>query len=286
MKETAPAKTCIVIAGPTAVGKTAYAIKLAQELQTAIISADSRQCYIEMNIGVAKPSAQELATVPHFFVNSHHVTTHVSAADFEKYALEKAATLFEIHDTIVMVGGTGLYIKAFTDGLDELPETDPSIRTSLNQLLEEKGLRALQEMLQEKDPAYWSQGEIQNPRRIMRALEVILSTGNSIVTYQRGAPKKRDFDIVKKSIEMPREQLYERINQRVDKMMEEGLLEEVKSLLPYRHLSALQTVGYQEIFDHLDGHISLEEAVALIKRNSRHYAKRQITWFKKEGFTP
>jgi tRNA dimethylallyltransferase len=276
-------KTCLIIAGPTAVGKTSLAIDLALQYNTRIISADSRQCYKEMNIGVAKPSAEQLAAVHHYFINSHSITEEVTAAAFEQYALKAADEIFSQHDLAIMVGGTGLYIKAFCEGLDSIPVIDPAIRALIIQSYESNGIEWLQARIKEEDPDFFSHGEIQNPQRMMRALEVKRSTGQSIRNFQQGKQAQRPFRIIKLGLELPRELLYAQIDNRVDEMMAAGLLEEVKSLYQYRSLNALQTVGYTELFDSLDGKISIDDAVELIKRNTRHYAKRQITWFKKSG---
>lgn len=278
-------KTCIILAGPTAVGKTAVGIELARHFNTSIISADSRQCFREMNIGVARPSLQELAAVPHYFVASHSIKEEITAASFEAYALNAAATIFREHDVAVMVGGTGLYIKAFAEGMDNIPPIPASIRGEVQAGYDANGLSWLQTQLQEKDPVWFSGGEIQNPQRMMRALEVVLSTGESIRQYQQANPRPRPFRIIQIALELPRPVLYERINQRVLAMMENGLLDEVKSLLPYRSLNALQTVGYKELFDYLDGRCSLDEAASLVQQNTRHYAKRQLTWFRKQPAT-
>lgn len=275
-------KTCIIIAGPTAVGKTAFAIRLAQHYNTQIISADSRQCFKELNIGVARPSSEELSAVPHHFIASHSVTEEINASVFEQYALQKANEIFAVNDVVVMVGGTGLYIKAFAEGMDNVPAVDATIRASVTAAYEQHGLDWLQQQVKQHDPIYYERGEIKNPQRLMRALEVVLGSGRSIYSYQSQQKKQRGFDIVKIALELPREQLYDRINSRVDIMMNEGLVNEVKELLPYKHLNALQTVGYRELFDYLDGNSSLERAIELVKQNTRHYAKRQLTWFKKD----
>ena len=276
------AKTVYIIVGPTAVGKTAFAISLAQQLNTEIISADARQCYQEMNIGVARPSIAELNAVPHHFMASHSVHEVVNASVFEEYALEIVNTLFKTKDTLVMVGGTGLYIKAFCEGLDRIPSIAPEIREGIIQQYEKLGLRWLQKEVSVKDPQYWEKGEQQNPQRLMRALEVKLGTGNSIVSFQQKNKITRPFNIVKIGLEMPRDLLYERINQRVLKMVKDGLELEVKSLLPHAHLNALQTVGYSEWIPFFDGKIELLRVIEMIQQNTRHYAKRQLTWFKKD----
>ena len=275
-------KTCIIIAGPTAVGKTAIAIHLAQLFSTTIISSDSRQCYRELNIGVAKPEPAELEAVHHDFINSHSIHESVNAADFEKYALKSVDIIFQKSDIAIMVGGTGLYIKAFCEGLDKIPEVPIEIREQIIQDYQTNGIEWLSKMLQEKDALYAAQGNMQNPQRMMRALEIISFTGNSILSYQTHQKEKRDFKIIKIGLELPRPLLYERINNRVDKMIADGLIEEASFLQPYQHMNALQTVGYSELFGYFDGKISKEKAIELIKQNTRHYAKRQMTWFKKD----
>ena len=275
-------KTVYIIVGPTAVGKTAFAISLAQALETDIISADARQCYQEMNIGVARPSKIELESVHHHFIASHSIHDEINASFFEKYALEKADEIFKHKDSVVLVGGTGLYIKAFCEGLDLIPAIDPEIRAGIINQYEKLGLRWLQKEVSVKDPAYWEKGEQQNPQRLMRALEVMLGTKASILSFQQKNKVIRPFKIVKIGMEMPRPLLYERINQRVLNMVEEGLEQEVKSLLPYFNLNALQTVGYSEWAPFLEGNIEKSGVIASIQQNTRHYAKRQMTWFKKD----
>lgn len=273
-------KTCIIIAGPTAIGKTAIAISLAEKLHTEIISADSRQCYQELNIGVAKPSANEFAKVPHHFINNLSVTQHFSAADYEEYANEKAEELFKTNDTIILCGGTGLYIKAFSDGLDEMPEIDEKIRSDIRSSYETEGIKWVQENLEKLDPVFFKSDSITNPQRSMRALEVVMSTGKTISSYQQKSTVPRPFKYVKILLQESTETLYQKINNRVEEMISEGLVEEARTLLPYRNLNALNTVGYKELFQYFDGDISLPEAIELIKRNTRRYAKRQNTWFK------
>jgi tRNA dimethylallyltransferase len=276
-------KTCIIIAGPTAVGKTSVAIKLAQHFSTAIISCDSRQCFKELNTGVAKPTAEELNLVKHYFINSHTVYDTVNAAVFENYALEKVNLIFQQHDIAVMAGGTGLYIKAFCEGMDEVPQIPADVRQTIVTNYNNNGIEWLQEQVKKNDQQYFIKGELFNPHRMLRALEVKMSTGKSILDFQTKQKKKRDFNIIKIGLELPRLELNERINQRVEMMMQDGLLEEVKKLLPYQQLNALQTVGYRELFDYLDGNVLLDEAVTSIKINTRQYAKRQMTWFKKDA---
>lgn len=275
-------KTCIVIVGPTAVGKTSLAIKIAQHFNTEIISADSRQCFQELNIGVAKPSAEELAMVKHHFINSISIMEEMNAAKFEQYALEKIGGLFKQHDVVVMVGGTGLYVKTFCNGLDEVPVIDEKIRKKINDEFSWEGLEWLQKEVETLDPLYYAKGEIKNPHRLLRALEVKLSTGKSIIEFQTQQKKQRDFNFIKIGLEIPKEQLHKNINGRVDEMMKAGLLAEVKGLVPHIKLNALQTVGYRELYGHLIGDLSLEDAVEAIKINTRQYAKRQMTWFKKD----
>jgi tRNA dimethylallyltransferase len=275
-------KTCIVIVGPTAVGKTSLAVQTALHFKTEIISADSRQCFKELNIGVAKPSAEELQQVKHHFISSHSIHDEMNTAVFEQYALDKAATIFKQHDVAVVVGGTGLYVKTFCQGIDEVPVIDEKIRKKINAEYEWEGLEWLQKQVEKNDPVYYAKGEIKNPHRLLRALEVKLSTGKSIIEFHTQPKKHRDFNIIKIGLELPKEQLHKNINGRVDAMMRAGLLEEVKKLERYKKLNALQTVGYRELFGHLMGDLPLEDAVEIIKINTRQYAKRQMTWFKKD----
>ena len=277
--------TVHIVVGPTAVGKTKYAIELAQQLNTEIISADARQCYHELNIGVARPSDEELAQVKHHFIASHSIQDTLNAGVFEQYALAKATELLDKFGSLVLVGGTGLYIKAFTEGMDQIPAIDPAIRNQIQQDLTSKGIDWLQDQVQKLDPAYWEQadqGEQQNAQRLSRALEVMTGTGQSILSFQNQTKKARPFKVQKIGLEMPREHLYDRINQRVFQMVEMGLEEEVKTLRPQFHLNALQTVGYQEWLPYLEGNQSKEAVIEAIQQNTRHYAKRQMTWFKKD----
>lgn len=276
------AKTLIVIAGPTAIGKTEAAIQLAQHFNTVILSADSRQFYREMSIGTAKPNVDELAAAQHYFIDSHSVSEPFSVGDFEKQALALLDELFKIHHVIILVGGSGLYIKAVCDGFDNIPVANEGIREKLNQELEEKGVIYLQEKLKIADPDYFAEVDINNPQRVIRALEVFESTGNPFSSYRVANTNIRPFNIIKIALDMPRELLYDRINQRVDKMVKEGLLDEARSLIPYRQFNALNTVGYSEIFDYLDGKIELDTAIEKIKQNTRRFAKRQLTWFRKD----
>lgn len=275
-------KNCIAILGPTAVGKTAAAIQLAQHYSTSIISADSRQCYKELNVGVAKPTEDELRLVEHFFINTFSVTEEISAAGFEKLALQFADHIFKSHHKLILAGGTGLYVKAFLEGMDDIPEVDQALRNEIIEGYKTNGLLWLQERIKKEDPFFAEKGEMMNPQRCMRALEVVRTTGRSILTRHTGIKKQRPFNIIKIGLELPREELYHRINQRVDLMIENGLIEEAHSVYAFRHLNALQTVGYRELFDYFDNRISLARAVDLIKQNTRHYAKRQLTWFKRD----
>ena len=277
-------KTVILITGPTASGKTSLALQTAKHYQTEIISADSRQCFIEMNIGVAKPSAHELAAVPHHFINSHSIHDEVNAAAFAQYASDAAEKIFRNHDVLVMAGGTGLYIKAFLEGLDSIPAIPASVRQNISIQYEEKGLTWLQDQVRIVDPKFFAEGEIKNPQRLMRALEVKLGTGKSIKDFHSsaGSGASEKYHVLKYAIDLSRGQLYENINARVDSMMEDGLLEEVRALIPFRNLNALQTVGYSELFDYFDGTLGLEEAVNKIRQNTRNYAKRQMTWFRRD----
>ena len=268
--------------GPTAVGKTSFAIALAKAFNTEIISADARQCYKEMNIGVARPSVDELKAVPHHFIASHSITENINASYFENWAMDKVESLFSTKDAIVMVGGTGLYIKAFCEGLDLIPAIDAEIRENIIAHYEKLGMRWLQKEVSVKDPQYWEKGEQKNPQRLMRALEVMLGTGSSIISFQNKKAVERPFKIVKIGLELPREELYDRINTRVLTMVEEGLENEVKSLEAYGHLNALQTVGYSEWKDYFEQKISKEKVIENIQQNTRHYAKRQMTWFKRD----
>ncbi|MBB5396068.1 tRNA (adenosine(37)-N6)-dimethylallyltransferase MiaA [Mucilaginibacter sp. AK015] len=275
-------KTLIVIAGPTASGKTAAAIQLAQHYHTVIVSADSRQFFREMSVGTAKPTDEELAAAPHYFINSHSVTQPFSVGDFERECMQLLEKLFEQHDVVILVGGSGLYIKAVTEGFDELPTADPAIRERLNAELATNGLFPLQERLKNADPAYYASANINNPQRVIRALEVYEATGNPISSYQKQTINSRPFNTIKFGLNMPREELYDRINKRVDIMVQDGLVEEVAALTPFRQYNALNTVGYSELFDYFDGKTDLDTAIGRIKQNTRRFAKRQLTWFRKD----
>lgn len=275
-------KTVYVIAGPTAVGKTSVAIGLAQKLHTAIISADSRQCYKEMTIGTAKPSAEELAAVKHYFVNECSVADSLTAADFETRALQYLDQIFAHNQTAVVCGGTGLYIKALCEGLDEMPEVDEQVVYDVNTEYALNGLNWLQQRVKLEDEAFYATGEIKNPARLLRALIFKRSTGTSITNFRKGEKKQRNFHCIQVGLELSREELYARINERVDSMLLHGLLSEVKALYPLKEHKNLQTVGYTELFNYLDGVYDLDEAVNKIKQHTRNYAKRQMTWFRKD----
>lgn len=280
MNNTSP--TLIVIAGPTASGKTAAAIQLAQHLDTVIISADSRQFFREMSIGTAKPSDAELAAVPHYFINSHSVTEPFSVGDYERECLQLLDELFKANKTVVIAGGSGLYIKAVTEGFDDIPAADPDIRDRLNTEMAINGIHALQERLKSVDPDYYQLVDVNNPQRVIRALEVFEATGKPFSAYLTAKGNSRPFNIIKLALDMPRETLYDRINKRVDLMMQNGLLAEVEALVKYKHYNALNTVGYTELFDYLAGKVSLDDAIEQIKQNTRRFAKRQLTWFRKD----
>ena len=282
MSSTSQKKTCIVIAGPTAVGKTSVAIALAQHFSTAIISADSRQCYKELDIGVARPSPEQLQLVKHYFINSHSITDEVNAGMFEQYALKAVDEIFAERDVAIMVGGTGLYIRAFCGGMDAIPPIDAMVRQNISKSYQAKGIHWLQQELSRKDPSWYAVGEIQNPQRMMRALEVVEATGRSIRSFQQASVQPRNFNIIKIGLNIPRADLYTNINQRVDAMVAQGLEAEVRGLLQWRNLNALQTVGYSELFACFDGLLDLPAAIDQIKQHTRHYAKRQLTWFLKD----
>lgn len=275
-------KSVIIIVGATASGKTALSLQLAAKYNTDIISADSRQCFKELNIGVAKPSQEELKSVKHYFINSHSIHDTVNAQVFEQYALTSVEEIFKKNDVAIMVGGTGMYIKAFCEGLDAIPEVDERVRSEIINNYKINGLEWLQKEVKKHDPEFWNQSEQKNPQRLMRALEVKKSTGISLMQFRKNKKVIRDFAITKIGIDLHKPQLHENINHRVDKMINEGLIEEVKSLLPFEKLNALQTVGYKEIFDFLKNKYDLQTAIDRIKFHTRQYAKRQLTWFKKD----
>jgi len=275
-------KKLIVIVGPTAVGKTDVAISMAKYFETAIISADSRQLFKELNIGTAKPSQRQLALVPHYFISNRSIHDEYDAAQFGREVLILLERLFEKHDHVVLCGGSGLYIKAVCEGFDDIPEIQENIRASLVRDFELYGIGHLQKQLKELDPLHFATIDPQNPHRLIRALEVLLGTGMSLGSFQKKKKLEHSFSILKIGLELPRKELYKRIDERVDKMIEEGLFGEAESLYTHKNHQSLQTVGYQEIFDFMDSKYDRDEAIRLIKRNSRRYAKRQLTWFKRD----
>lgn len=275
-------KTLILIAGPTAVGKTALSLELAQHFCTDILSADSRQCYREMTIGAAKPSAHMLKSVNHYFINSHAITERVNAGIFEKFGLNALKHIFQQHDKAILCGGTGLYIKALLEGIDTMPAIPDVTRNRVRHLYDSEGLEGLQRALQKKDPLFYQKAEQKNPHRLMRALEVYEATGLSITNYRKNLKVQRPFNIIRIGLELPKEKLLKNITSRTKEMMRSGLIDEVKGLLPYRDLKALQTVGYAEIFRYLDGKNTLADAENEIILHTRQYAKRQMTWFRKD----
>jgi tRNA dimethylallyltransferase len=277
-------KQLIVIGGATATGKTALAIRLAQQFLTEIVSADSRQFYREMTIGTAKPSAAELARVKHHFINNLSIHDNYSVGDFEKEVIAVLEKLFATYDTVILVGGTGLYIKAVCEGLDEFPETPLSIRHEFEDLLAKNGIKYLQNLLKEVDETYFNEVDIDNPKRVIRALSVWKASGQPFSSFRKGDKAPRFFTPIYICLDVPRDVLYTRINKRVDSMVAEGLVEEVKKLHPFKTLNALQTVGYSEFFEHFEGKITLSEAIDKVKQHTRNYAKRQVTWFKKEDY--
>ena len=276
------AKTLIVITGPTAVGKTALCLDIAQHFGIPIINADSRQIYKELKIGTASPTSEQLQLVPHYFVGSLSLTDYYSASLFEQQVLEILSRQFRSHDFALMAGGSMMYIDAVCDGIDDIPTVDDVTRETLKRRLAQEGLEALVEQLKELDPEYYEIVDRQNPRRVVHGLEICLMTGKTYTSFRKREKKERPFRIVKIGLNRPREELYDRINQRVDQMMQQGLLEEAKALYPMRQMNALNTVGYKELFDYLDGRWPLEEAVERIKGNTRRYARKQLTWYKKD----
>ena len=275
-------KYLISVVGPTAIGKTSLAIAIAQHFNTEIISADSRQFFKEMSIGTAVPSEAELAAAPHHFIQHKSIEENYSVGDFEREALHKLKHLFKVHDPLVMVGGSGLYVKAVTEGLDDFPEVDPEIRKQLNKELEISGINLLQEKLKKLDPEYFSEVDKENPHRLIRALEIYIGTGKPYSAFRNREKEPRGFKTISVGLTAEREIIYDRINRRVDLMMQEGLLQEAEKLLSKKHLNALNTVGYKELFQYLEGKCSQEEAVSEIKKNTRRFAKRQLTWFRKD----
>ncbi len=275
-------KRLLVIVGPTGSGKTDLSIRLARHFSAPILSTDSRQFYRGIPIGTAQPTEEQLQAAEHHLIATHELADGLNCGSFEVLALEILERLFQSHDTVVAVGGSGLYVQALCEGMDDLPQADEAIREALADKLRTEGLEVLTEELRGCDPAYWEQVDRKNPARVLRALEVCRQTGLPYSSFRTGERRERDFEIVKIGVDMPREVLYERINLRVEGMIAEGLEQEARRVYPLRHLNALQTVGYKELFEYFDGKISREEAIDLIKRNSRRYAKRQLTWFRRD----
>ena len=275
-------KTLIVIAGPTASGKTAFSIELAKALNSVILSADSRQFYKEMSIGTAAPTEEELSQAKHYFVHHISIEDKYDVADYEHNAIALLDELFKTHDAVVMTGGSGLFIDAVCNGIDEMPDIQPGIREKVEKLFKEEGLHGVQEVVKRLDPEYFAVVDQQNPRRLQRALEVCYQTGKPFSSFRSGNAVQRDFDIKKYALLWDRQALIKRIDRRVDLMMELGLLEEAQTLYPKRHLNALNTVGYKELFAYFDGDCTLKEAVEQIKIHTRQYAKRQMTWLRKD----
>ncbi|WP_282050016.1 tRNA (adenosine(37)-N6)-dimethylallyltransferase MiaA [Maribacter aquivivus] len=272
-------KILISVVGPTAIGKTKLAILLAQHYKTEIISADSRQFFKEMNIGTAVPSLEELEQANHHFIQHKSITEEYTVGDFEREAIQKLSDLFKVHDVVIMVGGSGLYVNAVTDGLNTFPTIDPSIREKLNLELVEDGIRPLQKKLKQLDPIYFEKVDIYNPQRVIRALEVAIGSGSPYSSFLNKPKAKREFKVLSVGLKAERPLIYERINERVDLMVEAGLLEEAKGLLSHKDYNALQTVGYKELFKYFDGEWTLDFAISEIKKNTRRFAKRQLTWF-------
>ena len=279
---TDPRRALLIVAGPTAVGKTSLTLNLARSLNTEILSADSRQIYREMRIGTARPGDEDLRLVPHHFIG--HISIHdgYNVSRFESDTMNVLGKLFPDHRVVIMTGGSGLYINAVCNGIDDLPDPDDTLREELKRIYAREGIESLRAKLRLLDPVYYHEVDIANPKRLLRALEVCISTGRPFSELRKNEPKQRDFKIIKIGLWRDKPELNRRINERVDRMMEEGLMEEAEKLIPFRHLNALNTVGYKELFPYFDGLISLESAVANIKTHSRRYAKRQMTWFRKD----
>lgn len=275
-------KTLISIVGPTAIGKTALSIKLAQHFKTEIISADSRQFFKEMNIGTAVPSIEEQQAAKHHFIQHISIKDNYSVGDFERDAISKISEIHKKNDVAIMVGGSGLYVKAVTKGLDNFPDVDSNTRLELNERLKNEGLEALQKQLKDLDPIAYNSIAIDNPQRLIRALEICIGTGKPYSSFLTNPEKNRNFKTISIGLDAERSIIYDRINQRVDIMVKNGLLEEVKALLPYKHLNALNTVGYKELFKYFEGEWTLDFAISEIKKNTRRFAKRQLTWFRKD----
>jgi tRNA dimethylallyltransferase len=275
-------KHLVVIAGPTGIGKTHAAIKIARHFNTEIVSADSRQIFRELTIGTAVPTHEELLAVPHHFIHSHSITNNYNASRYEEEAIHLLEKLFAKHRVVLLVGGSMLYIDAVCKGIDQMPDADPELRKNLKKQLENDGLESLRIQLKKLDPDYYSEVDLKNPARIIHALEISLMTGKPYSSFRSNPQKKRPFSIIKIALDCDRQELHQRINSRVDKMVQAGLEEEARSFYSQKNLNSLNTVGYREFFACFDGEISKEKAVELIKRNSRRYARKQLTWFRKD----
>ncbi len=276
-------KTLVVVTGPTAVGKTTTAIQLAQHFNTEIISADSRQIFIETKIGTAVPNEEELTLVKHHFIGTRHVTDYYNAWQFEQDALQKADELFQNYDIVILAGGSGLYVDAVCNGIDEIPDIEPDLRKRINSQYEKEGIESLRQTLKFLDPEYYKIVDLSNPARLKRAIEICFQTGKTYSELRKENKKTRPFKIIKIALNREREALYERINQRVDQMISDGLEQEVKSLSQWKDCTALKTVGYREFFDYFDGLCTYTEAIEKIKQNTRKYAKKQISWIKRDS---
>jgi tRNA dimethylallyltransferase len=285
-----PEKQVILITGPTGIGKTGLSIKMANHFNCAIISADSRQIFHEMNIGTAAPSREQIRSAPHYMVGTKSIFDYYSAFEYEQEALPVAEKIFEKSDVLLLTGGSMMYIDAFCYGIDDLPTVDPELRNELKAKYEKEGIESIRQQLKLLDPDFYSQVDLKNPQRVIHALEICLMTGRPYSELRTNTRKERPFSIIKLGLDMDRSQLHQRINHRVDIMMEEGLEEEARQLYPHKHLNSLNTVGYRELFQYFDGAIPLEKAVELIKRNSRRYARKQLSWFRRDKeiswFTP
>ncbi len=274
-------KNLIIIGGPTAVGKTDLAVWLAKKLDTEIISADSRQIYKEMFIGTARPTQEEMQGIPHHFIGVKSVTQYYNASMYEQEVMQVIEKLFRKYDSLIVVGGSGLYIEAIIRGIDDIPTVLPEIRNKLAQWYAREGLEKLRDLVKRLDKAYYNRADINNPMRLLKALEVSIQTARPYSSFLQGQNKKRPFNIILIGLDRPRAELYDRINRRVEKMVEQGLIKEAEKLIPYKNYTALKTVGYREIFDYLDGKLSLSQAIDLIQRNTRKYARRQLSWFRR-----
>lgn len=275
-------KTLIVLLGPTGVGKTDISITIANHFNTVITSSDSRQVYRELSIGTAVPEKEQLEAVKHYFIHTHSIHDYFSSWEFETQTLELLAQLFQNKDQVLMVGGSMMYIDAVCNGIDDIPTIDPELRKEVFERYEKEGIESIRMQLKQLDPIFYNQVDLKNAKRVIHAVEVCLMAGKPYSELRTNSRKERDFRIIKIGLNRDREELYDRINRRVDQMIEQGLVEEAKAVFEYRHYNSLNTVGYKELFDYFEGKISLEEAIELIKRNSRRYAKRQLSWFRRD----